>query len=117
MVENRPILDFICHLILIVGVAIVALPVYIAIIASTHGNNDFLSGMIPLLPGTQMLNNYAHMLGVGISTSGAPPLGPMLLNSLVMALTVAIGQDRRSRSSRPSPSSISASRSGRWRSG
>ena len=92
MVENRPILDLICHLILIVGVAIVALPVYIAIIASTHGNNDFLSGMIPLLPGTQMLNNYAHMLGVGISTSGAPPLGPMLLNSLVMALTVAIGK-------------------------
>ena len=92
MVENRPILDLICHLILIVGVAIVALPVYIAIIASTHGNNDFLSGMIPLLPGTQMLNNYAHMLGVGISTSGAPPLGPMLFNSLVMALTVAIGK-------------------------
>jgi sn-glycerol 3-phosphate transport system permease protein len=29
---------------------------------------------------------------VGISTSGAPPLGPMMLNSLVMALTVAIGK-------------------------
>jgi sn-glycerol 3-phosphate transport system permease protein len=92
MVENRPILDLVCHLILIVGVAIVALPVYIAIIASTHGNNDFLSGMIPLLPGTQAINNYSHMLGVGISTSGAPPLGPMLFNSLVMALTVAIGK-------------------------
>ena len=92
MVENRPILDLICHLILIVGVAIVALPVYIAIIASTHGNNDFLSGMIPLLPGTHLIDNYAHMLGVGISTSGAPPLGPMLLNSLIMALTVAIGK-------------------------
>jgi sn-glycerol 3-phosphate transport system permease protein len=92
MVENRPILDFLCHLILIVGVAIVALPVYIAIIASTHGNNEFMSGVIPLLPGDQFLNNYSHMLGVGISTSGAPPLGPMLLNSLIMALAVAIGK-------------------------
>ena len=92
MVENRPILDFICHLILIIGVVIVALPVYIAIIASTHGNYEFMSGVIPLLPGDQFFNNYAHMLGVGISTSGAPPLGPMLLNSLIMALSVAIGK-------------------------
>lgn len=92
MVENRPILDFICHLILIVGVAIVVMPVYIAVIASTHGNTAFMSGVIPLLPGDQALANYAHMLGVGISTSGAPPLGPMLMNSLIMALTVAIGK-------------------------
>ena len=92
MVENRPILDFICHLILIIGVVIVALPVYIAIIASTHGNYEFMAGVIPLLPGDQFFNNYAHMLGVCISTSGAPPLGPMLLNSLIMALSVAIGK-------------------------
>ena len=92
MVENRPLLDLVCHLILIAGVAVVVLPVYIAIIASTHGNTDFMSGLIPLLPGDQGWNNYSHMLGVGISTSGAPPLWPMLLNSLVMALTVAIGK-------------------------
>jgi sn-glycerol 3-phosphate transport system permease protein len=92
MVENRPILDFFCHLILIAGVAIVVLPVYIAIIASTHGNTEFMSGLIPLLPGDQAVTNYSHMLGVGISTSGAPPLWPMLMNSLIMALTVAIGK-------------------------
>jgi sn-glycerol 3-phosphate transport system permease protein len=92
MVENRPILDLLCHLILIAGVAVVVLPVYIAIIASTHGNYEFMSGLIPLLPGDQALNNYSHMLGVGISTSGAPPLWPMLVNSLIMALSVAIGK-------------------------
>ncbi|MHB1108835.1 MAG: sn-glycerol-3-phosphate ABC transporter permease UgpE [Devosia sp.] len=92
MVENRPILDFICHLILIAGVVIVAFPVYIAIIASTHGNTDFMSGMVPLLPGPHALANYSQMLSIGVSTSGAPPLGPMMLNSLVMALTIAIGK-------------------------
>src|SRR5687768_15089305 len=92
MVENRPILDLICHLILIAGVAVVILPVYIAIIASTHGNTAFMSGLIPLLPGDQAIANYSRMLGVGISTSGAPPLWPMLMNSLIMALTVAIGK-------------------------
>ena len=92
MVENRPILDFICHLILIAGVLVVAFPVYLAIIASTHGPYDFMSGLVPLLPGTQGLENYAVMLGTGISSSGAPPLLPMMLNSLIMALGVAIGK-------------------------
>ena len=92
MVENRPILDFFCHLILIAGVAIVAFPLYLAFIASTHGPYDFMSGLIPLLPGDQGLDNYAVMLGTGISSSGTPPLLPMLFNSLVMALGVAIGK-------------------------
>src|SRR5690606_29747661 len=61
-------------------------------IASTHGPNDFMSGVVPLLPGPHGLDNYATMLGSGMSTSGAPPLGPMMLNSLIMALTIAIGK-------------------------
>jgi sn-glycerol 3-phosphate transport system permease protein len=92
MVENRPVLDFICHLILIAGVVVVIFPVYIAVIASTHGPYDFRSGLIPLLPGSQAAENYSVMLGTGISSSGTPPLWPMLLNSLIMALGVAIGK-------------------------
>ena len=92
MVENRPVLDFICHLILIAGVVVVIFPVYIAVIASTHGPYDFMSGLIPLLPGSQAAENYSVMLGTGISSSGTPPLWPMLLNSLIMALGVAIGK-------------------------
>jgi sn-glycerol 3-phosphate transport system permease protein len=92
MVENRPILDFICHLILIAGVAIVIFPVYLALIASTHGPFDFMSGLVPMLPGKDMLANYSAMLDTGMSTSGAPPLWPMLFNSLIMALGVAIGK-------------------------
>jgi sn-glycerol 3-phosphate transport system permease protein len=92
MVENRPVLDFICHLILIAGVVVVIFPVYIAVIASTHGPYDFMSGLIPLLPGSQAVENYSVMLGTGISSSGTPPLWPMLLNSLIMALGVAIGK-------------------------
>ncbi len=37
MIENRPVLTFLAHLVLILGVVIVAFPVYIALIASTHG--------------------------------------------------------------------------------
>jgi sn-glycerol 3-phosphate transport system permease protein len=92
MVENRPWLAFAAHLILILGVALVVFPIYVAFIASTRGSAEFLSGVIPLTPGDQLIPNYRAMLGTGLSESGAPPLGPMLWNSLVMAVAIAVGK-------------------------
>ena len=92
MVENRPLLAFLTHLVLIVGVVIVVFPVYLAFIASTHGSGDFMRGLVPLLPGPYLVENYTHMLTVGISTSGAPPLWIMLLNSLTIAIIIAVGK-------------------------
>jgi sn-glycerol 3-phosphate transport system permease protein len=92
MVENRPLLTFLTHLVLILGVAIVAFPVYVALIASTLAEDDFLSGIIPMIPGPHALENYSSMLVTGLSTYGAPPIGPMMINSLVMALSIAIGK-------------------------
>jgi len=92
MVENRPWLTILAHAILILGVAIVVFPVYVAFIASTRGPGEFLSGVISLTPGDRALENYATMFGTGLSQSGAPPFGPMMLNSLVMALAIALGK-------------------------
>jgi sn-glycerol 3-phosphate transport system permease protein len=75
MVENRPFASFLTHLVLILGVAIVVFPVYVAFIASTQAPGTFLRGIIPLVPGPHMLENYATMLGAGMSQAGAPPLG------------------------------------------
>lgn len=92
MVENRPLLALLTHLVLIVGVVMVVFPVYLAFIASTHGSGDFMRGLVPLLPGPHLIENYRHMLTVGISTSGAPPLWIMLLNSLTIAIIIAVGK-------------------------
>jgi sn-glycerol 3-phosphate transport system permease protein len=92
MVENRRWLTVLAHAILILGVALVIFPIYVAFIASTRGPTEFLTGVIPLTPGDRMLENYAIMLGVGLSESGTPPLGRMLWNSLVMALAIAGGK-------------------------
>ena len=80
------------HLALICGVAIMVLPVYLAFVASTHSGGDFLSGRVGLLPGPLLVENYRTVLLAGSSTSGIPPVGPMLLNSLVMALAIALGK-------------------------
>lgn len=92
MVENRPGLTLLAHLVLILGVAVVAFPVWLALVASTRETADFYSGTMPLWFGPHARENYAAMLGEGLSSSGAPPLGGMLLNSLIMALTIAVGK-------------------------
>lgn len=92
MVEHRPLLNILTHAVLIAGVAVVIFPVYLAVIASTHPPTAFSRGVIPVLPGDQALENYSAMLGQGVSTSGAPPLGLMMTNSLIMALVIALGK-------------------------
>lgn len=92
MIENRPVLTLLAHLVLILGVAIVAMPLWVAFVASTHTATDFMSGRVPMWPGPHLVENYAHMFGQGVSTSGTPPIGPMMLNSLIMALSIALGK-------------------------
>ena len=74
MIDRHPWLDALAHAVLIAGILIVAFPVYVAVIASTHGPNDFMSGLVPLLPGGEMVANYRSMLTDGLSSSGAPPI-------------------------------------------
>lgn len=92
MVERRPFLNLAAHLVLICGVLVVAFPVWVAIVASTHPQEAFQTGRIPLWFGTTAVDNYAAMLGSGMSNLGAPPLAGMLWNSLVMALVIAVGK-------------------------
>ena len=36
MIEKRPVLDFITHLVLIVGIIIIALPIWVMFVGATH---------------------------------------------------------------------------------
>jgi sn-glycerol 3-phosphate transport system permease protein len=92
MVEHRPFLKLLSHLILILGVIIVAFPVYVAFIASTHKPTDFITGIMPVLPGPDFLATYKTVIFNGVAASGAPPIGLMLGNSLIMALAISIGK-------------------------
>jgi sn-glycerol 3-phosphate transport system permease protein len=91
MVENRPVLNIVQHGLLILGAALFVFPIYVAFIASTHTAREVGSG-IPLLPGGEFLTNYAQVLGEGLSSVGAPPIGLMLFNSAVMAIAITAGK-------------------------
>ncbi|MBU1306523.1 MAG: sn-glycerol-3-phosphate ABC transporter permease UgpE [Alphaproteobacteria bacterium] len=90
MVENRPLLNVITHLILIVGVLIVAFPVYIAVIAATHGPLALSSGAMPMLPGGELINNIVSV--VTVERRGVAPFWLMTWNSLLMAVIITVGK-------------------------
>jgi sn-glycerol 3-phosphate transport system permease protein len=92
MVERRPLLTLFSHLMLALGIAVVALPIWLTFVASTHPVENILRAPIPVWPGDRLLENYASVLGHGVAGSSSGPVGEMLLNSLVMALGIAIGK-------------------------
>ncbi len=92
MVENRPWLDFLAHSILILGVILVAFPLYVTFVASTLTYEQIVNVPMPLIPGDQLIQNYSQVLTSGSQKGSSAPVGTMLFNSLVMALGVAIGK-------------------------
>jgi sn-glycerol 3-phosphate transport system permease protein len=92
MVEHRPLRAVASHLILIAGVVVVALPIYVAFVASTLSFDQVTTVPMPMLPGTQLVHNYSEVIAHGSTLGSKAPVGRMLWNSLIMALGVAIGK-------------------------
>lgn len=92
MVENRPVRDFFAHAVLITGVLLVAFPLWVTFVASTLTFDQIVSVPMPLWPGDQFVHNYTQVLTSGSEKGSSAPVGTMLVNSLVMALSIAIGK-------------------------
>ena len=92
MVENRPWVTFISHFTLIMGVFIVAFPLYITFVASTLTLDQINQVPMRLLPGDAMWDNYKQVLTGGSTRGSSAPVAQMMTNSLIMALVIAIGK-------------------------
>jgi sn-glycerol 3-phosphate transport system permease protein len=92
MVEQRPGLTLLCHALLVLGIAVIVLPIYVTFVASTHRLEDIMVMPMPLLPGGELLHNYGQVLAAGTSGGTQAPVWRMLANSLVMALAIAAGK-------------------------
>jgi sn-glycerol 3-phosphate transport system permease protein len=90
MIERRPVVTLIAHLVLILGIVIVALPIWVTFVTSTQAPSDILQAPIPMWPGHELLKNYGAVLGAGSDPDSH--VGLMMLNSLVMAMGIAIGK-------------------------
>ncbi|MEM0948731.1 MAG: sn-glycerol-3-phosphate ABC transporter permease UgpE [Pseudomonadota bacterium] len=88
MVEKRGRGLWLTHLGLIIGIAFIFFPIWLAFVASTVEQQDIVRPPMPLLPGDQLVENYTRALTAGINA----PVATMLMNSLIMALGIALGK-------------------------
>ncbi|MBM3644930.1 MAG: sn-glycerol-3-phosphate ABC transporter permease UgpE [Alphaproteobacteria bacterium] len=111
MVENRPWLTVLSHAVVLIGLVIIAFPVWMTFVASTHDQQTMLRSPIPLLPGPHMVDNYVQILTEGYggrfgSSKHTLELGwgpakisitmstiaMTMINSMIMALGITIGK-------------------------
>ena len=95
MIENRPVATVLSHVVLVLGVLIVAFPVYITFIASTQTAEAIVQNVpMSLLPGSNFLTSYRLALFGGQTETGAniAPVAPMLLVSFISAMVIAVGK-------------------------
>ncbi|BBL23289.1 MULTISPECIES: sn-glycerol-3-phosphate ABC transporter permease UgpE [Comamonas] len=92
MVDRNPWLNILSHAVLILGVAIVAFPLYLALIASTHTAEAIVQSPMPLLPGAHMWENYREaLLGSGKLGSNTNVVHMMWV-SFWVAIIITVGK-------------------------
>jgi sn-glycerol 3-phosphate transport system permease protein len=80
------------HAVLLMGLALVLFPVYVAFVASSLPIQDILDAPMTLVPGSYLAANHRDALTLGTAGTNGQPVAAMMLNSLVMALAIAIGK-------------------------
>jgi sn-glycerol 3-phosphate transport system permease protein len=80
------------HAVLLLGLALVLFPVYVAFVASSLTLRDILDAPMTLVPGPDLIANYRDALALGTISTNGEPVAAMMLNSLVMALAIAFGK-------------------------
>jgi len=85
MNERTPILDAVCHFILLVGAALVCLPIYFVFVTGSLSQPEIMRVPMSWLPGTQFLANTQTVL----STAN---FGRLLLNSFIIATGITVGK-------------------------
>ena len=93
MVERRSTLGILAHAVMIVGVLIVAFPLYLAFVASTHTAQEIVQAPMPLLPGSNFWVSYKTALFGNEGGQGSTaPVARMMWVSLVSALVITFGK-------------------------
>ena len=93
MVERSKTLGILAHAIMVLGVLIVAFPLYLAFVASTHTAQEIVQVPMPMLPGGHMWETYkTALMGSGTGAGSNAPVARMMWVSLVTALVITFGK-------------------------
>jgi sn-glycerol 3-phosphate transport system permease protein len=92
MVETSASRTAIAHFVLLLGLLIVAFPIYYTFVASTQTLQTILRPPLPFLPGDQLVENWTEALFGGVRRIGGVPVSTLLFNTTVVALAIAAGK-------------------------
>jgi len=92
MVERRGYLTVLAHAIMILGTLVVALPIYLALVASTHTPQDIMQAPMPLWPGSHFWESYSVALNGGGNGSSSAPVARMIWVSFVVTMVITVGK-------------------------
>ena len=93
MVEKRGPHGILAHVVVLLGVFIVAFPLYLAFVASTHTAQEIVQAPMPLLPGTHLWESYKSALFGRVASAGSnAPVAHMMWVSFVTAMVIAVGK-------------------------
>ena len=93
MIERNRFLTVLSHVILMLGVLVVAFPVYLTFVASTHTMDEVIQVPMSLWPGSRMWDNYSVALFGGRTGTGThAAVGRMMFVSLMTALIIAVAK-------------------------
>ena len=85
MVERTPILNGFCHAIMLVGVAFVCVPLYLAFVAGSLTIDEVQKVPLPWLPGNQYIENLRTAWIQG-------NFGRLFINSFIVAVGITAGK-------------------------
>mgnify|MGYP000692823713 CR=1 FL=1 len=92
MVENRGLNYWLTHVGLSFGVLVLFFPLWLAFVASTVTNSEVIHPPMPLWPGDQFFVNYGRALIEGDSGQTSASVARMLLNTVIVAIGIAVGK-------------------------
>ena len=86
MVSNNRVGAVLVHALLILGIALMCLPIWLTFVGSTVTQAEIVRPPLPMVPGNRLVENYSEAL------FGRTPVARMLVNTTIMALGIAIGK-------------------------
>ena len=92
MIESRPLISWFSHIVLLLGIAVVAFPIWVTFVAASHDAVRMTQIPLPLWPGDQFFHNLRETFVQGVGNAREQPVGLMLFNSLIMAMMIAVGK-------------------------
>ena len=92
MIDRRPVANITGHLILVLGIIIVAFPIYYTFVASTMTSAQILRAPITMLPQVHFVENYHDALVGGVERVVGVSLERMMVNTIIVSTLIALGK-------------------------